>query len=269
MPELPEVETIVRGLREVVVGKRIERVEVYWPRSIAEPDPAEFVARLEGQRIQGLDRRGKYVIGRLEHGDLLIHLRMTGQLLVAARGLDYDRQYLRVALVLDDARVHLCDVRKLGRLAWVPDGEVALASLGPEPLSGGFTAECLAAAAARRRVPVKALLLDQRVVAGIGNIYADEALHTAGIAPRRAACTLSSAELGALWSAVRQELERAIENRGTTLRDYRDVTGRAGEHREALRVYGRVGEPCLRCGARIARIAICGRSSYHCPACQH
>ncbi len=269
MPELPEVETIVRGLRGVVVGKRIRRVEVHWARSIAAPDPAEFVARLEGQRVLGLDRRGKYVVGRLEDGFLLAHLGMTGQLVVADAGEGDDCRYLRVALVLEGVRVHFSDVRKLGHLAWVPDAGVALGSLGPEPLSAGFTVEGLAAAAARRRVAIKALLLDQRVLAGVGNIYADEALHGAGIAPWRQACTLRLEEVDALWRAIRGELERAIGNRGTTLRDYRDSAGREGGHRKALRVYGRAGEPCVRCGTPIARMVICGRSSYHCPGCQH
>ncbi|MDI7274375.1 MAG: DNA-formamidopyrimidine glycosylase, partial [Anaerolineae bacterium] len=268
VPELPEVETIVRDLRGLVLGQTIRGVEVYWERSIATPDPEQFAARLVGQHIRGVDRRGKYIVVRLQRGDLLVHLRMTGQLLVASEGQERECRHLRVALLLDGRRLLFNDTRKLGRLAWVPDAEAALASLGPEPLGDGFTVERLAAAAAKRRVAAKTLLLDQRVLAGVGNIYADEALFAAGVAPWRRACTLERDEVAALYAAIRAEMERAIRNRGTTLSDYRDAAGREGEHREALRVYGRAGRPCPRCGAAIERTLICARSSYHCPRCQ-
>ena len=268
MPELPEVETIVRDLRHSLVGQKITGVAIYWERTVDRPSPEEFRTRLVGQRILAVGRRGKFVVLHLEQGDLIVHLRMTGQLLVAPAEAAPEGRHLRVVLALDGRRLLYNDARKFGRMYLVDDAEEVLGELGPEPLEGGFTAERLAACLGRRRGAVKSLLLDQKVLAGIGNIYADEALHMAGIAPQRPACALSQDEIAALCRAIRGELERGIRNRGTTLSDYRDAAGREGEHRGYLRVYGRAGQPCLRCGGEIVRARVGGRSSYHCPACQ-
>lgn len=268
MPELPEVETVVRGLRQHIVGRTITSVEVYWPATVATPAPEEFQARLVGQRIRCVERRGKFIILRLEQGDLLVHLRMTGQLLVVPAGQAPDLGHLRVAIELDGLRLLFNDTRKFGRMYLVPDARQRLAALGPEPLNGELTTEVLRERLRRRRAPIKSILLDQRVLAGVGNIYADEALHAAGIAPQRPACSLSHAEIATLQRALRSVLERAIENRGTTLSDYRDAGGEAGEHQGALQVYGRAGEACLRCGCHIVRGRLSGRSAYHCPGCQ-
>lgn len=268
MPELPEVETVVRDLRQTVVGQTITGVHIYWERSIATPTAGEFRAELLGQRIEGADRRGKFIILHLTSGDLLIHLRMTGRLYVAAREGHTDQQHLRVALDLSDSRLLFVDMRKFGRLYRVPDAATVLRSLGVEPLDAEFTPEYLRRVLSRRRSPIKAALLDQRLVAGIGNIYADEALYSARLAPDRPASSLTAGEAEALQRAIQHELERAIQDRGTTFSDYRDGRGRAGEHRRHLHVYGRIGQPCRRCGAPIERMRIAGRGSYHCPCCQ-
>lgn len=255
-------------LRPLLVGHTILGVEVQWEGAIALPGPAEFSDLLPGQRIEGVERRGKFVILRLSGYDLLIHLRMTGQLLVVASGEQSGPRHLRVALVLDGKRLLFNDTRKFGRMYLVSDRCQVLGNLGPEPLASDFTPERLGAQLGGRRVSIKSLLLNQRLLAGVGNIYADEALHTAGIAPQRQACTLSREEIIALYKGLREALQRAIHNRGTTLSDYRDAQGRKGGHREYLRVYGRAGQPCLRCGAPIQRDRIGGRSSYYCAACQ-
>lgn len=268
MPELPEVETVVRGLRRSLTGQNINNVEVLWERTIDRPVPDEFRSRLLNRRITAVARRGKFIILHLNEGDWLVHLRMTGQLLVMPRDDQSQPRHTRVVIACDSKRLLFVDMRKFGRMYWVPDAAAMLSSLGPEPLEEGFSSDVLAASLSRRRMPIKSLLLDQRVVAGIGNIYADEALFTAGIAPERMGCTLTPAEVGVLFSAIRVELQRGIQNRGTTLSDYRDADGRRGDHHAHLRVYGRGEQPCLRCGARIVRSRVGGRSSYHCPNCQ-
>ena len=268
VPELPEVETVVRDLRQALVGQIVREVEIYWDGSVATPCPDEFRAGLRGQRVLDVQRRGKFIVVGLQRGHLLVHLRMTGQLLLTGAHETCQGRHLRIALTLDGKRLLFSDQRKFGRMYLVQDPAAVLAGLGPEPLEGGFTAERLARAAARRRVAIKSLLLDQRVLAGVGNIYADEALHAAGIAPQRQACTLDPAEVTRLHAAIRAELERAIGNRGTTLSDYRDANGQAGQHSAHLRVHGRAGEPCERCGCAVQRVRIGGRSSYYCPRCQ-
>lgn len=255
-------------LRPVLTGHTILGVEVHWEGAIAVPSPAEFRCLLPGQRIEGVERRGKFVVLRLSGYDLLIHLRMTGQLLVVAPGEHCGPRHLRVALALSGKRLLFNDTRKFGRMYLVRDRCQVLGSLGPEPLASDFTPERLGEQLGGRRVPIKSLLLNQRLLAGVGNIYADETLHIAGIAPQRQACTLNREEIIALHSGLREALQRAIHNRGTTLSDYRDAQGREGGHREHLRVYGRAGQPCLRCGAPIQRDRIGGRSSYYCAACQ-
>ncbi len=269
MPELPEVETVVRSLRPHVAGRTVTGVEIYWPRTIHTPAPEAFRRELAGQRIDGVGRRGKFVIFCLERGDLLVHLRMTGQLLAAPPGAEPGLRHLRVALELDGVRLLFNDARKFGRMYLVASAQEWLAGLGPEPLNGELTVQGLAARLASRRAPVKSLLLDQHLLAGVGNIYADEALHAAHIAPQRPGCSLSQAEVVALRAGLQSVLERAIADRGTTLSDYRDGQGEPGRHQDVLQVYGRAGAPCSLCGGPIVRTRIGGRSAYHCPQCQH
>ena len=271
MPELPEVETIAQGLQTSLVGRTIVGVEVRWARSVVPPAPDAFARRLIGQAITRVRRRGKWVVIALSGGDtLLVHLRMTGRLVIEPAEPSDDR-HLRVLFSLDDGRwLHFFDMRKFGRLVLTSDPRGVLGDLGPEPLAAGFTAAQLEEMLARRRGRVKPLLLDQRFLAGLGNIYADEALWRAGIHPLRPASTLAAAETRRLHRAIRSVLRAAINSGGTTLSDsaYRQPDGRSGEFSGLLAVYGREGQPCARCGAGIERIVVSQRGTHYCPGCQ-
>jgi formamidopyrimidine-DNA glycosylase len=272
MPELPEVETIRSQLAPRLTGRRIERVEIYDAR-LTRPEPPEAVAHaLAGERIADVRRRGKYLVFAFESGrHLLIHLRMTGAVQHVAPGDDSD-PYRRAVVSLDDGSdVAYRDVRRFGTWRLLEPGEVDdywRGRLGREPLEREFTTASLAEALAGRKLPVKAALLDQRAVAGIGNIYADEALWWARIHPLRPAGSLSVDEVAALRKGVKKALAVGIARQGTTLRDYRDPDGRWGRMRDELRVYGREHEPCPRCGTPIERIRAAGRGTWYCPNCQ-
>ena len=230
----------------------------------------ELRRRLAGQTILEVQRRAKYILLGLAGGDsLVIHLGMTGSLTLSNERADDG--YRRCVFVLDDGRRLLFrDVRRLGNLRLLGSEQLRTLDqrLGPEPLAGSFTPQSLASRLNRKRSPIKAVLLDQSMVAGLGNIYADEALHRAGIHPLRAASSLNQAEIEALHAAVRMTLQEAIRDRGTTLSDYRDGYGRAGGHLPALRVYRRTGLPCLACGMAVERLVVGGRSTHFCPRCQ-
>ncbi|GAB4518519.1 MAG: bifunctional DNA-formamidopyrimidine glycosylase/DNA-(apurinic or apyrimidinic site) lyase [Anaerolineae bacterium] len=269
MPELPEVETIARHLRPVLVDRSVVSVEVLWPRSIAKPTPDRFGRELTGARFDGVGRRGKYLILALADGRaLLVHLRMTGRLLFYPEGGQLT-SHTRVVIGLDGgASLHFVDQRKFGRLWLTHEPDSVLGRLGPEPLDPDFTPDELARRLLSRRTPIKAVLLDQRCVAGIGNIYADESLFLAGIDPRRPAWTLSHEEVAALHGAIRRVLSQAIGLRGSTLRDYRLPTDEQGDFQTKFHVFRRVGEPCPRCGRPIERVRIAQRSTHYCPSCQ-
>jgi formamidopyrimidine-DNA glycosylase len=272
MPELPEVETIRTGIAPSLVGRRLERVVISDPL-LTRPEPPEAIAaELTGETIRDVGRRGKYLVVAFESGrHLLIHLRMTGGLRRAAGDEDAD-PYQRARLTLDDGSdVAYRDVRRFG--TWLlldPDDlEPYLgARVGPEPLARGFTATTLAAALAGRRAPLKAALLDQRTVAGVGNIYADEALWWSGLHPRRVAGSLDATEVARLRDAVRKALRLGIRRQGATLNDYRGADGSRGRMQEEFRVYGREGEPCGRCGTPIVKTRVAGRGTWYCPSCQ-
>ncbi|HHX42399.1 MAG TPA: DNA-formamidopyrimidine glycosylase [Chloroflexi bacterium] len=273
MPELPEVETVARGLRARIVGEVIVGVEVFWPRSVASHSVEAFADGLVGQAIVDVGRRGKYVVLSLSgHGCLLVHLRMTGRLLLEEpeEGGDPDAQrYTRVLWRLcSGRRLRFWDIRKFGRVHWVAAPEEALAALGPEPLSVAFTVDALRAMLRARRRQIKPLLLDQHFLAGLGNIYVDEALWEARIHPARRAHTLSDAEVARLHAAIVGVLGAAVRGRGTTLRDYRSADNRPGDYQHELVVYGREGQPCRRCGHPIVRTVIGGRGTRLCPICQ-
>jgi formamidopyrimidine-DNA glycosylase len=271
MPELPEVETVVTELRPHLVGRRILAADVLWERTLAAPDLPAFAGRLVGRGITGLGRRGKHLLFSLDSGDtLIIHLRMTGRLEIVpgdspVRAGPHARAWFDLSggecLVFTDAR-------KFGRIWLAEDPAEVLGALGPEPLNWDFDADRLAGRIRRRRVAVKALLLDQAVVAGIGNIYADEALFLAGIHPLRPGMSLSDGEIERLHAAIRQVLQEAISQQGTTLRDYRPPYGLEGAYQHQLRVYQQTGRPCPRCGAPIQRIRVTQRSTHFCPRCQ-
>jgi formamidopyrimidine-DNA glycosylase len=274
VPELPEVETIRARLAPALAGRRIERVEIADPR-LTRPDPPEAVAAtLEGERIVDVGRRGKYLIFEFESGrHLLVHLRMTGNLQHPAEGGLAADPYRRAVVRLDDGSdVAYRDVRRFGTWTLLEPGEsedyLAARRLGSEPLERGFTTAVLAGVLAGRRAPIKAALLDQRAAAGIGNIYADEALWRARIHPLRIAGTLTREELGALRKGIRDALAMGIERQGASLRDYRDPRGRRGRMQDDFRVYGRAGEPCSRCGTPIEKIRAAGRGTWYCPSCQ-
>lgn len=271
MPELPEIETIVRGLRPDLQGRLILAAEVDWPRTVATATVEAFQQRLTGQRMEAVGRRGKYITVRLSGGDwLLIHLKMTGHLQVMPGDATPDK-HIRAVFHLDDGRqLWFRDPRKFGRLHLTGDPDTVVGDLGPEPLADDFTLAAFAALLRRRRGRLKPLLLNQRFIAGLGNIYADEALFAARLHPQRTADTLSDDEIAALYHAVRRVLRQGIENRGTTLddRSYRDATGEEGDNQAHLRVYGRAGRPCVRCGTPVQRIVLNGRSAHFCPQCQ-
>jgi len=259
MPELPEVETIVRGLRGPLVGRTIVGVRVGWKNLIARPTVEEFKRRLVGRKILAVRRRGKYLLFSLSGGGcLIVHLRMTGRLLLKKAGDEPDR-YDRLVFKLDDGReLRFNDMRKLGRVYLVEDEGEIVGGLGPEPLDDDFTLADFAALLSRRRGRIKALLLNQRFIAGIGNI----ALFAARIHPERRADTLTAEEIERLYGAIRRVLRQGIENRGTTLVAYRDAEGREGRNQEYLRVFRRRGQPCPRCGTPIERIVVGGRGTY-------
>ncbi len=271
MPELPEVETVARGLCASLVGCTIADVEVRWVRSLIPPDATAFARHLIGQTITHVGRRGKWIVMALSgNKTLLVHLRMTGRLVIES-GERSDDPHLRVLFLLDDGRrLHFSDQRKFGRLWLVDDASEALGDLGPEPLAEDFTAARLQEMLSRRRGRIKPLLLNQRFLVGLGNIYTDEALWRAGIHPLRQADTLTPAEVQRLHRAIRAVLRAAIAGGGTTLADaaYQQADGRAGEFAGQLMVYGREGLGCPRCGTAIERMRVGQRGTHFCPHCQ-
>ena len=272
MPELPEVETVARGLRASLIGSTIVGVEVRWARSVIPPYPARFMRRLTGQSVTDVGRRGKWVVIALSGGDaLLVHLRMTGRLVLESGAACLDDRHLRVLLFLSGGRrLHFSDQRKFGRMVLTAKPQEVLGGLGPEPLAEDFTPERLVDMLARRRGRIKPLLLNQRFLAGLGNIYTDEALWRAGIHPLRPANTLTPIEVRRLHRAIQSVTRAAIASGGTTLpdRSYRQADGRSGEFAARLAVYGRVGQPCPRCGTAIERITVGQRGTHLCPYCQ-
>jgi formamidopyrimidine-DNA glycosylase len=257
----------------VLEGATIARAEILDPRLTRPVDPARVADALVGERIAAVERRGKYLLWRLDSGrTLVVHLRMTGSLLHAADGRLPDDAYRRATLALDTgAEVGYRDVRRFGTWELLDAGHLRpylAARLGPEPLAASFTAARLARLLAGRRAPIKAFLLDQRRIAGIGNIYADEALWRAQIHPLRPAGELHEGEIARLHRAIRATLRRGVELQGSTLRDYVTPDGRRGEMQREFHVYGRLDEPCDRCGRPIERIVVAGRGTWLCPRCQ-
>jgi formamidopyrimidine-DNA glycosylase len=270
MPELPEVETTVRGLAPVLEGRVLTSVE---PRraDLRWPMPPDLRQRLTGARVTSLERRAKYGLIGTDRGDTLVfHLGMSGRWRIDPQEIGAHDHFL---LETDEGRrLALNDPRRFGSLDLVRsdalDSHPPFAAMGPEPLGSCFTADYLQQALAGRSAPIKAMLLDQRIVAGLGNIYVCEALHMAGIAPGRAAGGVSRKRVAALVDAVRAVLRSAIEAGGSTLRDYARPDGELGYFSKQWRVYGREGEPC-RCGSTVRRRTDSGRSTFYCSRCQH
>ena len=275
MPELPEVETIRRDLESLVVGRRIAGVTI--APDVGKPvpvlkgiDEATFREGVVGARIEAVERRGKYLAMRLDTGALIVvHLRMTGVLLHRLPEAPPER-FLRLTLHLDDGHeLRFTDMRKFGGF-WLLDdfADASKTGLGPEPLSDAFTADILAAALANRKAPVKSILLDQKYVAGIGNIYADEACYAACIDPRRLGGDVTPEEVAKLRDAVRDVLLFGVESRGASFKDYKDVAGEEGSMHMHVKVFRRTGKPCYRCETPIERVKLGGRSTHFCPQCQ-
>lgn len=270
MPELPEVETIVRDLARLLPGSTIAEVEVLRPDLIEGARPAEFARALAGTRLGDIGRRAKNIVFDLGERRLVVNLGMTGRLLVVA-GTDPTPLHAGVRFLLDDGRVLLYhDVRRFGRLELMSADEWKDrdAAFGFEPLEDTFTPEALHDLARRSRVAIKTWLMDQKRVVGVGNIYASEALFRARVDPRTPSNAIALPQAREIQRAVRDTLREAIEFRGTTLLDYRDAAGEEGAFADRLLVYDREGEPCPRCATPIARIVQGGRSTFFCERCQ-
>ena len=273
MPELPEVETVRTSLEPALVGRRFDSVEILDARLTRPLEPAEVAAELEGERVAAVERRGKYLVVRFESGlVLLIHLRMTGTFVHSRAAPPVEEPHRRAVVRLDDGSdVIYRDVRRFGTWLVLCQDELEpyfAARLGSEPLARAFSARRLAEHLQRRRAPIKAALLDQRTLAGMGNIYADEALWRARIHPRRPAGQLAEDEVRALHRGIRRSLETGIARQGATLRNYRTPDGASGRMQHEFKVYGRAGEPCPRCGTPIEKTRLGGRGTWFCPQCQ-
>ena len=271
MPELPEVETIVRGLRHSVVGQTVASVVVRWPGVVASPTPRGFERGLLGAAVRSVARRGKYILIHAPPCWLVVHLRMTGRLIHQSAvddSSELDRHVHAIIGFTSGSRLYYRDVRKFGRFWLVREPERLLSGLGPEPLSDEFTMRRFGQMLQSRRRQIKPALLDQAFLAGLGNIYVDEALWLAGLHPLRRTNTLTEQEAACLYAAIRGVLTDALQHRGTTLSDYRTLEGDAGGHQYALEVYGRKGAPCSRCGHPIERTVVGQRGTHYCPFCQ-
>ncbi len=278
MPELPEVETTRRGLAQVLTGATLARVTVR-RRDLRWPLPADLEARLEGRRVERLERRAKYILTHLDDGGVwLTHLGMSGRLIVERAGANREsrRDALHVHVLIETGAGHLVlyqDHRRFGSMDWVAADRLSdhprMKNLGVEPLSDALSGESLATMLAGRAAPLKAVLLDQRLIAGLGNIYVCEALNLAGLSPFRPSGSLGGDDAARLVAAVKQTLEAAIAAGGSSLRDYVQTDGELGYFQHRWRVYGREGERC-RCGTElpIERAVQSGRSTFYCPACQ-
>jgi formamidopyrimidine-DNA glycosylase len=264
MPELPEVETIARNLRPALIGKTILSADLRWKRSLAAPSPAVFSRRIKGQRIEEIGRRAKFLCLSLSQDTLLIHLRMSGDLLAVLGGYQpalHDRLILALS---EDTRLIFNDARKFGRVWLTADAAKVLSGLGPEPLSDEFTPQLLYTRLHDRRRQLKPLLLDQAFLAGLGNIYTDEALHLARLHPLTQSDAVTPAQAQSLWQAIREVLEEGIRRNGASI----DWVYRGGDFQNHFRVYQRTGEPCPVCGTKVERLVIGQRGTHFCPKCQ-
>ncbi len=264
MPELPEVETIVRRMRPEVVGHTITAADLRWERTLATPKPALFNKNIIGQSVESVNRRAKYIVIQLSADTLIIHLRMSGDILfrkVDARAEKHDRLLLQ----LDSEKTLVFnDMRKFGRVWLTPSPQDVLGKLGPEPLDDAFTPEDLFERITRHKRQIKPLLLDQSIIAGLGNIYTDEALHLAGLHPLAKSDVIKRKQAENLWRSIREVLNEGIHRNGTSI----DWIYRGGENQYHLNVYGRKDEPCLKCGTPIQKIVVGQRGTHFCPQCQ-
>lgn len=270
MPELPEVETVVRGLRAPLIGRTVLGVWTDWSNVIHEMPPEAFTARISGQTFTAVKRRAKYILCEMTHDVLIVHLRMTGRLYVVPDEtvIDADR-WAHLRLQLDGGvQLRFSDARKFGRVYLSENPDNIFPKLGPEPLEDDFTVEVFAGRLAGRHKNIKALLLDQSFIAGVGNIYADEALFRAGIHPLRNSDSLSVEEIKRLHETIRATLADGVDYEGASINWYRKPDGTAGESQEHFYVYGRNGKACLTCGTIIEKTRVTQRGTHYCPVCQ-
>lgn len=274
MPELPEVETVRKGLERIVVGKTIDAVTVLWPRIIELPEVPLFQAFLSGQEIIGVQRRGKFLILKLTDFDLVSHLRMEGkyEYFPSAQTAIQDKHTHVIFQMQDGSQLQYRDVRKFGRMALVPKNQSSkykgIQQLGPEPLSHDFDKIAFQEALKKKTMAIKPLLLNQKIVVGLGNIYVDESLWLASIHPERLASSLTERETSLLYESIIAVLGQAVEAGGTTIRTYANALGEAGTFQVSLQVYGQTGQPCTRCQTPIQKIKVAQRGTHFCPTCQ-
>ncbi|GAB4520279.1 MAG: bifunctional DNA-formamidopyrimidine glycosylase/DNA-(apurinic or apyrimidinic site) lyase [Anaerolineae bacterium] len=270
MPELPEVETVVRNIRPSLVGRTIQAMWYDWHGTIRTPTPEDFAMRVVGQQVKEVNRRAKYIICHLDHDVLVIHLKMTGRLYVVdAETVNEADRWVHFRLDLDNGQqLRFSDSRKFGKVYLVSDLSTITESLGPEPLEDDFTEAVFRTRLEGRQRTIKALLLDQSFIAGVGNIYADEALFRAGIHPLRRSDRLSDADIARLYSTVRAALNDGIDYEGASVSWYRKPDGTKGTSQDHFFVYGREGQPCLTCGHAIHKIRVAQRGTHFCPNCQ-
>ena len=263
MPELPEVETVIKELKPALTGKTIEQVEVLWHKTFRALSPVS----LSGQTIKSIGRKGKYIIFTLSGGYIIVHLRMTGQLLFSVNG--NDRKHLRLIFHFSDGnKLYFKDVRKFGRVYYTQNKQNILRNVGTDALSPQMSAERFSSLLKSSRMNVKAFLLSQKFISGLGNIYVDESLFRAAIHPASVAQKISAAKGKKLFAEIRFVLNFAVQHMGSTISDYRDAFGEQGGAQHFFQVYQRTGLPCFICGKEIKKIKLAGRGTHFCPACQ-
>ena len=272
MPELPEVETVRKGLTRLVTGKKIKKMHVLWPKIVEQPEAPIFEASLIGEEIESIDRRGKFLIFHLSHYELISHLRMEGKYQFVEKNELIDKQTQIIFFFEDGSQLRYHDVRKFGRMTLVEKGASAtykgIMKLGPEPLPDQFLLDGFSLGLQKSHKAIKPLLLEQKLVTGLGNIYVDEALWEAKIHPEQPANTLKSKEIELLRKSIIDVLSRAIEAGGTTIRSYLNALGESGNFQVALHVYGQTGKPCIRCHTPIVKTKVAQRGTHYCPNCQ-
>lgn len=270
MPELPEVETFRKYLLQgesgapSILGKQIRDAELLWVRTLASPSPKEFKARVQGQFVTGIGRRGKNLLIHLSRDTLIVHLRMSGELIVEEKTNPLGKHYRMILNFTDRYRFAFNNIRKFGRVWLIEEPDQVIGNLGPEPLEDDFTPELFHQICLSRSRQLKYFLLDQEMIAGMGNIYTDEALHRAKLHPTRKTDSLNFSEAKRLWASIRDVLNEGIQNQGSSI----DWMYRGGDYQKYLSVYNLEGKPCKRCKTPIKRIKIAQRSTYFCPTCQ-
>ena len=264
MPELPEVETIVRRMRPEIIGRTVSAADLRWEKTLATPQLDTFYKNIIGQRVDAVNRRAKYIVVKLSVDSLLIHLRMSGDIHFRDTNAA-PHKHDRLLLTLDGEKIlAFNDMRKFGRVWLTPTPQDVLSKLGPEPLDDAFSADMLFERITLHKRQIKPLLLDQHVIAGLGNIYTDEALHLAGLHPLTKSDTIKRKQAERLWRSIRKVLTDGIKRNGTSI----DWIYRGGQYQHYLHVYGRTDEPCLNCGTPIRKTVVGQRGTHFCPKCQ-